>query len=130
MEIFTTDGSSCLASCENAVDNWTGFGITSGVAPGAAWSFAAFTPVLTSVPIRIPTESVNKINVEESSFRVRIVFRKFIRLIYTPALSTQNKIISLALIRWMLLNPNRFQLGQQNPCQNQNRAQNRSGRQS
>ena len=80
MEMFTTDGSSCLASCENAVDNWTGFGITRGVAPGAAWSLAALTPVLTRVPIRIPTDSVNKIKEEESSFRVRIVFKKFINL--------------------------------------------------
>src|SRR5882762_3223692 len=98
--MFTTDGSSCLASCENAVDNWTGFGITRGDAPGAAWSLAAFTPVLTSVPIKIPTDSVNKIKVEDRSFRVRIVFKKFISLLCSaPA----NIFYYIALTRWMLL---------------------------
>src|SRR5437667_11801812 len=83
-DIFTTDGSRCLANWENALDNWTGFGITRGVAPGAAWSLAAFTPVLTSVPIKIPIDSVNKIKVEDRSFRVRIVFKKFIDLCIPP----------------------------------------------
>src|SRR5438445_8835448 len=85
--MLTTDGSSCLASCENAVDNWTGFGITSGVAPGAGVSLAAFTPVLTRVPIRIPIDKVNRIKLEETSFLVRIVFRKLITLPTTSALS-------------------------------------------
>src|SRR5262249_27303257 len=96
MEMFTTDGSNCLASCENAVDNWTGLGITRGVAPGAAWSLAALTPVLISVPIRIPTANVNKIKEEESSFRVRIAFKNFINLYITSVPSY--KIITLYAI--------------------------------
>ena len=37
VEIFTTEGSTCLAIWLNAFDSSTGLGITSGVAPGAAW---------------------------------------------------------------------------------------------
>src|SRR5262249_24247251 len=69
---------------------------------------------------------VNKINVEERSFRVRIVFRKFISLLSTSA-PANTQIISLALTRWMLLKANRFQFGYQNARQDQPGAQNGSG---
>src|SRR6266404_6211784 len=121
--MLTTDGSSCLASCENAVDNWTGFGITSGVAPGAGVSLAAFTPVLIRVPIRIPIDNVNKIKVEETSFFVRIVFRKLISIPIPPP-QLYSLIISNGLTRWMLLKANWFQFCYQDPNQDQDRAEN------
>src|SRR6266480_1147189 len=72
--MLTTLGSICLAIWLNELDNSTGLGITSGLAPGAATlasSLAAFTPWFTRVPSTIPTLSVNNISVNESTFWVR-----------------------------------------------------------
>src|ERR1035438_7441105 len=82
--MLTTDGSTCLAICVNALDNSTGLGITSGVAPGA-WllSLAAFTPEPISVPSTIPMDNVKSISVKESNFCVRILSTKLMDLL-TP----------------------------------------------
>src|SRR5579872_607676 len=78
LEILTTDGSNCFASCEKALDSCPGFGgTTKGVAPGATTcSFAAFTPVETSVPITTPIDNVNRIRLKESNFCLRILSKK------------------------------------------------------
>src|SRR5215831_18022246 len=76
--MLTTDVATCLAIWENVLDISTGLGITSGVAPGATlWpSFAAFTPEFATVPITIPTESVNRTSVNDSSFWVRTLLKR------------------------------------------------------
>ena len=75
--MLTTDGSSFLASCENAVDNWTGLGIVKGVASDAAWPFCALAPLLRSVPIRIPIDKVNSSSEKDRNFCLRIVSSMF-----------------------------------------------------
>ena len=62
--------------------NWllgalTAAGIVIGVASGAAiCALAAFTPVVTSVPIRMPIESVNSSRLIVRSFWCRILSKK------------------------------------------------------
>ena len=63
-----------MAIWVKVVDNSTGLGMVSGVASGAAallLAFAVLMPELISVPITMPIDSVNRINVNESSFSVR-----------------------------------------------------------
>src|SRR5882672_6432387 len=77
--MFTTDGSSCFASWAKPLESCTGLGIASGVAPGAtAWSFAAFTPVDTTVPMRTPMDKVNRRRLSDSNFCLRILLKKLI----------------------------------------------------
>src|SRR5579885_717992 len=78
--MFTTLGSTRLASFVNSLPNSWACGITSGVASGAACcpSRAAFTPVLTSVPIRMPTASVTNSSDVDKTFCWRIVSNSFI----------------------------------------------------
>ncbi len=85
VEMLTTEGSTCLASWLNEFDSSTGLGITSGVAPGAAWPsvLAALTPWLTSVPMTMPTLSVNRIKVNESTFCVRNLSKRFMDPCYS-----------------------------------------------
>src|SRR6185503_19554342 len=90
VEILTTEGSTCLAIWLNEFDNSTGLGITSGVAPGAALSLlAAFTPWLTSVPMTMPTLKVNNIKVNESTFCVRSLSKRFMETLYSSVISQQ-----------------------------------------
>src|SRR5271157_196474 len=83
--MFTTDGATCFAICVKVLDSSTGLGMTSGVAPGAALlsDLAALTPEVIRVPITIPTDRVNKISVNESSFCVRNLSKKLMALL-TP----------------------------------------------
>src|SRR5579863_8164934 len=82
--MFTTAGATCLAIWVKVLDNSTGLGMTSGVAPGAALSpFAALTPDVIRVPRTIPTDRVNRISVKESSFCVRNLSKKLMVLL-TP----------------------------------------------
>src|SRR5689334_10933203 len=53
--------------------------MTSGEAPGAATlSLAALAPVVIKVPITTPSDNVNKINVNESSFWLRALSKRLI----------------------------------------------------
>src|SRR5262249_33201505 len=77
----TTEGSTCLANWLKLLESSTGFGITRGVASGAAeLSRAAFTPEFTRVPITIPIDRVKSITVSESNFCARILSKKLIGL--------------------------------------------------
>src|ERR1700690_4056383 len=69
--MLTTEGSSCLASWEKAVESWTGLGISSRPASLApAGLFSARTAVPTRAAIRIPIDRVNSNKVAERSFWV------------------------------------------------------------
>src|ERR1700682_5260012 len=84
--MFTTEGSTIFAICENVLDSSTGFGMVRGVAPGAAAeSFAAFTPELIKVPITMPIDSVKRISVNESNFCVRNLLMKLMDLLHSSA---------------------------------------------
>src|ERR1700733_6210213 len=55
-----------------------------GVAPGAeTWSFAAFTPVLITVPIRIPMARVKRTNANDRNLCLRKLSKKLIIQIYS-----------------------------------------------
>src|SRR5689334_4897793 len=83
--MFTTDGSNCFAICVNVVDNSTGLGMASGVAPGATvFSFAAFTPDVISVPITMPMDRVKRISVNERNFCVRNLSKKLMDFLNLP----------------------------------------------
>ena len=63
-----------MAIWVKVVDKSTGSGIVSGVASAAAALLLAFAVLileLINVPITMPIDSVNRINVNESSFSVR-----------------------------------------------------------
>src|ERR1035441_9006794 len=113
--MFTTDGSTCLAICVNALDNSTGLGITSGVAPGS-WplSRAAFTPDWISVPMTIPRHSVNSSSVKESNFWVRTRSMKLMELLL------------LELLESIRAGIQRFQFHHRHAPQNQCRARRRA----
>src|ERR1700730_4314074 len=84
--MFTTEGSTIFAICENVLDSSTGLGMVKGVAPGATVeSLAAFTPELTKVPITMPIDSVKRISVNESNFCVRNFLMKLMDLLHSSA---------------------------------------------
>src|SRR5208283_5100868 len=59
--MLTTDGSSWRAICENWLDSCWGDGTCSGVASEALGFSLPFTPADTTVPIRMPSDSVARI---------------------------------------------------------------------
>src|SRR4051794_410240 len=101
--MLTTLGPTCLAICENELDNSTGLGMTSGEAPGATLesSFAAFTPWLITVPITIPTQSVNTTRLNERIFCVRILSKKLMDLITSACVQGQLYSLCAPLYSWM-----------------------------
>src|ERR1017187_2766557 len=119
--MLTTEGSTCLAIWVNVLESSTGLGMTSGVAPGAAWlSLAAFTPELIRVPITMPIDSVNRINVNESSFCVRNLLKKLMDLLNSSVNS---------LTSWMQPRIQGFQFHQHNPAQDESGARGTASRQ-
>src|SRR5580692_4449190 len=71
--MYTTDGSSFLASLVNSLPSCTAFGTTSGEASGEPpCPRAAWTPVLTSVPMTIPIVRVTSRRLKDSNFCCRI----------------------------------------------------------
>src|SRR5947207_2763124 len=99
--MLTTDGPTCLAIWVKLLDNSTGFGMVSAVAPGALAApspLAAFTPELTRVPITIPTESVNNISVNERAFCLRSLLKKLMGLLLL--LRAMDKSLLRQLFRW------------------------------
>ena len=67
--MLTTDGASFFASFVNSFSTRGVFGMVSGVASGASTcSFAAFAPVWTTVPIRMPIARVKIISVNDRNF--------------------------------------------------------------
>src|SRR5580704_11313503 len=79
--MYTTEGSSFLASRLNSLPSFTGLGTTSGVASGeGACPRAACTPVLRSVPMTIPMDRVISKRLKDSSFccRITLYHRMFV----------------------------------------------------
>ena len=105
VEMLTTEGSTCLAIWLNEFDNSTGLGITSGVAPGAAGLslLAALTPWLTSVPMTMPTLSVNRIKVNESTFCVRNLSKRFMETSYSSVCRSRRDLAVLELLSYSKL---------------------------